>query len=212
MKKKTGKNKFGGRRGSLYTPMSELEQEALSRLVELHNLVVHVLGWGRIDAPRVKAGDLRLGLQFRMDFTAPPGPTPVHYFDLELRTRSGTLLFKERQATIFNGKPVTVAAGLYLDMAWDIAITAIDPKIVKEVLPGALGLTSRFQDKDTGEITTFGNQKMGAGLRNDLIKLRKGEAANRADTVKKAQKAKQMEHDAGIRVDPSKMGTGKDPG
>ena len=209
---KREKNQFGGIRGSNYTPMTEIEQEALSRIHERQDFVVHVLGWGRIDMPRVVVGDLRLGIAFRMDFTAPAAPTPVHFFDLELRTRDGNLLYKERQPTIYNGKPVTVAAGLYLDMVWDIAITAIDPKIVKKYMPGALGLTSRFQDKDTGEITTFGNQKMNSAMKRDLISLRNQESRNKADTVAQAKKAKKMMDDAGIKIDRSKLNTGKDPG
>jgi len=216
MSKKKGKkgNRYGGKTtmGGLYTPMTEIEQEALHRLVDNQNLVVHVLGWGRVDSPRVVVGDLRLGLSFRMDFTAPAAPTPVHFFDMELRTRSGILLYKERQATILDGKPVTVAAGLYLDMVWDIAITAIDPKLVKHIMPNAIGLTSRFQDKDTGDITMFGNQKMNAAERRDLLNLRQQEARSRQDTARQVKKAEDMADKAGIKLDPTKMGTGKEPG
>ncbi len=200
------------RKFSLYTPMSETEQDALSRLVENQDLVVHILGWGRVDAPRVLLGDLRLGIHFRMTFDRPAVPTPVHFLDLELKTRSGILLYKERQTAMYGGKPLSVAAGVYLDMAWDIAITAIDPKVVKLILPHARGLTSRFQDKDTGDITTFGNQKMNADERAKLIKLRSQEAASRVDTRQQTAKAEKAADDAGVKLDPTKMDTGKDPG
>lgn len=205
MAKKKGKNRFGGIAKSNYTPMSEIEQEALSRLVEAKDMVVHILGWGRVDNPRVIYGDLRLGLQWRMDFMKPAAPTPVHWFDLELRTRSGVLLFKERQSTMYAGRPMQVAAGLYMDMVWDIAIVAMDPKIVKMIMPGAVGLTSRFQDRDTHEITLFGNSRMNSEDRAELIKLRQAEARNRADTAKTVQKAVEKAKADGVKVDPSKM-------
>ena len=213
MTKKT-RNRFGGKnsKGGLYTPMTEIEQEALSRLVENQNLVIHIVGWGRVDAPRVIVGDLRLALHFRLTFDRPAAPTPVHFLDLELRTRSGILLFKERQSTIYAGRALQVAAGVFVDMAWDIAITAIDPKVVKHILPGAIGLTSRFQDKDTGDITMFGNQKMNAERRHDLVDLRDREAASRKDTKQQVAKAEKASDEAGVKLDPSKMGTGKDPG
>jgi hypothetical protein len=203
----SGKNKKFG----LYTPMSETEQDALSRLVENQDLVVHILGWGRVDAPRVLLGDLRLGIHWRMDFTKPAAPTPVHFFDLELKTRSGTLLFKERQTAMYGGKPLAIANGVFLDMAWDIAITAIDPKLVKHILPNAHGLTSRFQDKDTHEITMFGNILLSAAERAAMVKLRRQEAASRVDTRQQTAKAEKAAQEAGVIRDPSKMGTGKDP-
>ncbi len=202
---KRDKNRFGGVAGSNYTPMSGVEQEALSRMVEAQDMVVHILGWGRVDNPRVIYGDLRLGLQWRMDFVKPEAPTPVHWFDLELRTRGGVLLFKERQSTMYAGKPIAVAAGMFMDMVWDIAIMAMDPKIVKMVMPNAFGLTSRFQDKDTREITLFGNTKMSSEDRSELTKLRKAEAANREDTAQQVQKAVDKQKADGVKIDPSKM-------
>ena len=205
MADKKGKNIFGGIAGSNYTPMTEIEQEAISRLVEAKDMVVHIKGWGRVDNPRIIYGDLRLGIQWRMDFTAPAAPTPVHWFELELRTRSGVLLFSERQSTMYAGKPLQVAAGLYMDMVWDIAVMAMDPKIVKMIMPGAIGFTSRFQDKDTGDITLFGNTKMTAEQRNALVDLRQREAANRADTAAKTKRAEDKAIADGVRIDPSKM-------
>src|SRR3989338_6957014 len=126
------KNLFGGGgRFGLYTPMSETEQEVLSRLIEQKDLRVHIVGLGVVDSPRAKFGDLRLSLSFRLDFTAPEFPMPVPFFDLELRTGSGLLLFKERQSTMYGGRPIEVASGVYLDLVWEIAIQAMDPSVVK---------------------------------------------------------------------------------
>jgi hypothetical protein len=183
------KNPFGGRKGSLYTPLSEDEQEVLARLVESQDLRVIVKSWTTIDQPRVIYGDLRLSLAFRIHFTRPELPTPVHFFDLELRTGAGLLLFKERQSTQYNGKPIEVAEGVFMDMVWDIAIMAMDPKIVKALKPGARGLTSRWQDRDTGELTLMGNARLSHEQQKLLRKTRQGEARNRADTAQQVKKA-----------------------
>ena len=185
------KNQFGGRKGSLYTPMSEIEQEALMRMTERQDLEVRIKGWACIQNPKVVVGDLRLGISFRLHFEegkAPIAPTPVYYFDLELWS-AGKCLFKERQTAVYAGNALSVAAGMYLDMVWDIAITALDPKFVKMLMPHTIGLTSRFQDKDTGDFTLFGNNKFNDQLKPDLIKLRKGEASVRKDTAQQTKKA-----------------------
>jgi len=205
-KKDKGTNRWGGgNRHSNYTPMSETEQEAFSRLVHAQELVVNIKGWGRVDNPRVIYGDLRISLMWRMDFVKPAAPTPVHWFDLELWTRSGILLFKEKQTTMYGGKPIQVAAGVYLDMVWDIAVMAMDPKIVKAIMPSAIGLTSRFVDKDTHELTLLGNTRMGSEDRLALTELRKAEAANREDTAKQVQKAVDKAKEDGVIIDESKM-------
>lgn len=185
------KNIFGGgNKNSLYVPMSEVEQEVISRLVEQKDLRVHIVGWGVVNNPRVVFGDLRLSLIFRVSFDRPPPPgIPVHFFDLELRTGSGLLLFKDRKSVEYNGKPVMAAAGVYFDMIWDIAIAAIDPKLVKALKPGATGLTSRLQDRDTGDLTVEGNMRLDSKKRKTLHTLRKGEAASRADDAAKLSKA-----------------------
>ena len=189
----SGKNPFGGgNKNSLYTPMSDVEQEVVARLRDTGDLRVHIKGWGVVAEPRVIVGDLRVALHFRMTFDEPhatEAPQPLHYIDLELRTGTGLLLAKERQATLYNYKPVQVAAGMFLDMVWDLAIQAMDPAIVKTIKPSATGLTSRWQDRDTGEMTMFGNTKMTSGLRNTLVNMREGEAKARTHTAKQAAKA-----------------------
>jgi len=184
------KNPFGGIAGSMYTPMSEDEQEVLDRLVASRDLDVIIKGWGFIRGVQAgKTGDLRIAIPLALDFDRPEVPVPVHYFDLELRTGSGILLFAERQSTIYNNAPIMIGAGTSLQMVWDIAIKHMDPKLVKALKPGALGLTSRWIDKDTGDITMYGNTRMSAKDKALLRNLRRGEAASRQDTAQKAVRA-----------------------
>jgi hypothetical protein len=185
----TDKNPFGGLVGMGYTPMSEDEQEVISRLVAAKDLRVNIVGWGYVDEPQIIFGDLRLGVSFRMHFNKPEAPMPVTYFDLELRTRTGLLLFKERQSCMYAGKPLQIASGVFLDMIWDIAIKAMDPKLVKMLKPGATGLTSRWQDRDTGDMTLFGNNRMNDNLKRQLVDIRLHEEANKADAVKQVARA-----------------------
>jgi hypothetical protein len=184
------KNRFGGGnpRGG-YTPMSEDEQEVVSRLVAARDLDVHIIGWGVIREPLATFGDLRVTIPLQITFNRPAIPVPVHYFDLELRTGSGILLFKERQSTEYDQKPLAVGAGTSLSMVWHIAIRAMDPKLVKELKPGAIGLTSRWIDRDTGDFTHLGNTKMKSDDKEALRIVRTGEAIARRDTAQKAARA-----------------------
>jgi hypothetical protein len=175
------KNEFGGRKGSSYTPMSEDEQEVISRLVESKDLKIIIKGWGEVSNPVVRFGDLRVSLAFRVNFSGSQIPVPVYFFDMELRTGSGMLVFKERQPTVYDGKPVNIAGGMYLDMVWDIAISSMDPKFVKSIKPGAVGLTSRWLDRDTGARTLVGNNVITPTLRNKLRNIREGERASRIE-------------------------------
>jgi len=184
------KNIFGGGNSkSMYTPLTEIEQECILRLIESKQLILNIVEWGFVEAPKAKFGDLRLGIEWRMNFDKPETPMPVHYFDLELKTRSGILLYKERQSTLYGGKPLMVAAGMYIDLVWDIALTSIDPKVVKKIMPMARGLTSRWLDRDTGNFTLFGNTKMKESLKESLVTLRTLERNNKIDTRNKTKKA-----------------------
>jgi hypothetical protein len=156
--------------------MSEDEQEVLSRLVQTRDLDVIIVGWGYIKGVSASFGDLRLDVPIQITFTAPEIPQEVDHFDLELRTGSGMLLFRERQSTRYNNQPLMVGSGTTLSMIWTIAIRAMDPKVVKMYKPGALGLTSRWVDRDTGDFTFLGNTKLSAQNRELLRKLRLGEA------------------------------------
>jgi len=184
------KNPFGGGNPHfMYVPMSELEQEALSRLVEAGDLHINVVDWGVVNKPRIVFGDARLSLYFRLSFDRPEAPVPVYFFDLELETGTGLMLVKERLSTTYAGRPIQVAAGMFYDLVWDIQVFSMDPRLVKALLPGAIGLTSRLQDKDTGAMTLQGNMKLNSKEKALLRQVRKGEAAARADTVQQAVKA-----------------------
>ena len=155
------KNVFGGANAhSLYVPLTEDEQEVMGRLVEADDLELVIHGWGVLHKPKIIVGDLRISIQFTLSFNAPETLQPIHYVDLELRTRAGMSLFKQRQPTVVNGQPLMVAAGVFVDMAWDIALHHIDPKVVKMIKPGVIGLTSRRLDKETGEPTFRGNMDL----------------------------------------------------
>jgi hypothetical protein len=187
-------NAFGGKNaGSNYVPMSEDEQEVLSRLIEMEDLEVHVINWGILNQPKFTLGDKRLAVKFTLNFNAPALPMPVHYFDLELRTRSGLVLYSERQPTLYGGLPISVQAGTELQMVWDIAIDRIPPSIVKMFKPDAHGLTSRWTDKDTGDINYLtGNMNLDAVQRKLLEKLQKGKAVVKKMNAAELAKATKM--------------------
>ena len=180
----------GGNKRSLYVPVSEVEQEAISRLVEADDIEVHIINWGVLHKPKVQFGDKRLSIGIEMHFTAPPLPMDVYYFDLELRTRSGLVLFTERHATLYGGQPIKVGAGTVLHMSWDIAIARMNPALVKMLVPGATGLTSRLTDKDTGEQTLTGNMDLNAAQKGLINKLYLGEQKLKKMDAKKNKEAK----------------------
>lgn len=199
-----GTNLFGGANSQgLYVPMSDDEQEVIHRLIEAEDIVLFIHGWGRLDRPRFLVGDHRIGVQFRLTFNRPEKPMPVWFFDLELKTRTGISLCKERLPTMYNGQPVAVQAGMFLDMQWDIALHSMDPKLVKLLKPGAFGLTSRRQDKDTGQMTDQGNMKLDANQRAALHALESAQAANRAEATKQVVEATK---EAGYKVKRTKDG------
>ena len=160
------KNIFGGGNSlSLYTPMSEDEQEVLHRLIEQDNLEIHIIGWGIVNKfERISFGDMRLQIVFRLILTAPAMHIPVPYFDLELRTRTGILLMKSQYPLTEGGEPRMLGAGSELKLAWEIAIRHMDPEFVKLMKPGAMGLTTRE-----------GNYKLPEQHMNTLRGLRKVE-------------------------------------
>jgi hypothetical protein len=185
------KNTFGGGNArSLYVPMSEVEQEVIARLVESGDLHVHIVGWGVVHSPVVTFGDLRLSIPIQITFNRPEIPILVDEFTLELRTGAGLLLFREKQSAEYGGQPLAIGRGTVLTMVWDIAIQSIDPKLVKLIKPGATGLTSRLQDKDTGQMTLVGNMKLNRKQRRELEMVRRGEAKAREHTKAKVAKAK----------------------
>lgn len=188
-------NVFGGKGKGLYVPISEIEQEFISRLVENKDLYVVIHQWGHVNQPRVTFGDKNLHVGFKMVFDRPATPMSVYQFDMELKTRSGISLFRQKMSTEYGGRPLMVMQGLELDMVWDIAIKNIDPRLIKQLMPKTLGLTSRLQDKSTGEITLLGNMNLnleGRRLAHDLNEREKAlpamEEKVRAEARAQAQK------------------------
>lgn len=174
--KPQGKNLFGGgNKNSLYTPMSEIEQEFISRVAEAGDFRIHILGHGVVSEPLITIGDLRVSFMFNVPFDHPEVPQPLWYLDLELRHASGVLLFKERQPTTLGGQPQLAGKGLMWTMAWDIAVKAMAPKVVKDLMPSAFGLTSRWVDKDTGKLSHLGNSQLSSRQKIALVGLRQGE-------------------------------------
>lgn len=200
----TGINTFGGKNEhSLYVPLSEDEQEVLNRIVEAQDLEIHVIGWGVVQKPLITFGDKRVSLVFRMSFNAPALPRLTHFFDLELKTISGISLLRQRYP-LNPPQGVEVMAGMYLDMAWDIAIDHMSPELVKAIKPGAIGLTSRRLDKDTGERTLLGNMAPTHTQKNLLQHLDNSSAKVRMDDVKASIKATVAEgHE--IKIDGDKI-------
>ena len=77
--------------------------------------------------------------------------------------------------------------GVFLDLVWDIAVRSVDPNLVKAVVPGATGLTSRLQDKDTGLLTLTGNMRLSTQEKQALKRLRNAEAMAKADTARRVR-------------------------
>jgi len=185
------KNMFGGGNpGSLYVPLSEDEQEVLYRLVEANNLEVFIHEWNyTITSLRLLHGDLRVSVIFRVNFDRPAGTMPVHYLDLDLRTHDGISLFRKKYPTVMkNGQPIQVGDGIFLDLAWDIAIDHMSPELVKALKPGALGLTSRRLDPVTRERTVSGNMRLTPEQTATARVLDKFAAQSRAQDEKNLQK------------------------
>jgi hypothetical protein len=172
------KNMFGGGNArSLYLPISDTEQELISRLADANDFVIIIHGWGYVNEPRLTFGDKNLHFYFKMSFDRPENPMAVHFFDLELKTRSGVSLFRQKMSTEYGGQPILISAGVELDLVWDISIKNIDPKLVKALMPGVVGLTSRLQDTTTGDITSVGNMKLDSTQKRVLLDLERREKA-----------------------------------
>lgn len=184
-------NPFGGQNAlGIYVPMSDIELSLLERLIQARDLKVIVHGWGYIDGPDVTFGDSILHVPIKMDLLAPAEPIPVPYFDLELQTHGGVFLYRETMPCLYDGEPILLGAGSHVEMIWDIAIRRIDPQTLKALMPGAIGLTSRWTDKDTGALTDHGNMKLTGHKRALLETLRSGEKtvnALRTEEIRKAR-------------------------
>lgn len=168
------KNIFGGGNpNSLYVPMTDVEQEVLSRLVESNNFRLVIKGWGYIEQPKIKFGDARIQVLIDITFQKPETPIPVRELVLSLQTQDGKVIF-EKTEPITSAKPLLIGKGLHLVFAWEILIHHLNPAFVKKIKPGAIGLTSRRLDKDTGQATLTGNMQTTELQRRLLKTMQKG--------------------------------------
>jgi len=196
------RNPFGGKNPhGMYVPMSEDEIEVLYRLAEAGEFKVVIKGdtpdgqsveWGYVNGFKVgkymgpetyygqslvTIGDKRITFFFRMNFTAPAIPQPNYFFDMEVWAL-GHLFFSQRFPTEVGGNPIQVVAGMYHDFALDVAVDQIDPRIVKQVKPKAIGLTSRQ-----------GNMRLDREHQNLLVKTQQGEKTVREMSEQEARAA-----------------------
>ncbi|MFA6235359.1 MAG: hypothetical protein WC824_14380 [Bacteroidota bacterium] len=186
----------GGNPHGVYVPLTEDEQEVLQRIVDSKDVELVIHDWAVLSQPNITFGDLRVCVKFRLNF-GPGRPTPVRYFDLELRFASGEPIFRQKLPVEINGQPVMVGHGVgvdFLDLAWDIAIDHMDPAFVKRVKPGAFGLTSRRLDRDTKERTFSGNMKLTNTQSNWLEVIDKGAEEIRAEDAKRIDAAIEKSH------------------
>jgi|GEM_PF-1815655 len=189
-------NPFGGKNPhGMYVPITDDEMEVVARIAEAGGFRLVVADWGRVDGftlavpgerytgrPLVVMGDKRVSFYFRMTFSAPEVPQPNWYFDVEVWAFD-RLLFSKRMPTEQNGHPIEIVAGMSIDLALDIALDKMDPAFVKEVKPGATGLTTRH-----------GNLHLDLHRQRLLRETRAGEKAvreiSRREAVEATQKAK----------------------
>ena len=187
------RNPFGGKNPhGMYVPLTDTELEVLERLADAQEFKVVVKDWGFVTGfrrgryneqwhmsptPLVVFGDKRISFYFRMNFNAPIVPQPNWYFDMEVWAL-GYRLFSQRMPTEHAGKPIQVAAGMFLDMALDVALDRIDPKIIKAVKPKAWGLT-----------TKHGNMRLDSYHQRLLVETQEGEKKVREIAKKEAKRA-----------------------
>ena len=186
------RNPFGGKnRHGLYVPLTETELEVIERLAEAGEFQIVVRDWGVIrhflpgkydpvewaknPRPLISFGDKRISFFFRMSLQAPAVPQPNWYFDMEVWAM-GILFFSQRMPTEYNGRPIDLVAGIDFDWALDVALDQIDPMVVKQIKPGAIGLTTRH-----------GNMRLDVGQQKLLHLVRKLERDTRETDKREAQ-------------------------
>lgn len=153
-------NLFGGKaKNALYFPMSEDEQETISRIIEAKETIPQVTLVGPfgevnpvVDDFRMKHGDSRVQVDLFLKFETPVIWVPVHLAKLSLFYKE-RLLFSEEQSLIYGGQAESVGQGKTLALRWDIQIKKINPELVKLVKPGSIGLTSRVGNTHYNEET-----------------------------------------------------------
>jgi hypothetical protein len=196
----------------MYVPLTDDELEVLERLALAGEFKVVVKDWGHVTGfapgrydprtfqgqPIVAFGDKRISFYFRMNFTAPVVPQPCWYFDMEVwalgvrlfpgRRRDEREPFPGRLPTETNGHPIQIAAGVFLDLALDVALDRIDPAVVKAVKPKASGLTTRH-----------GNMHLDTHRQRLLAETQAGERMVREVSA----------HEAAVATAKQKKGTGR---
>tara|TARA_B100001287_G_scaffold271381_1_gene271594 strand:+ start:448 stop:1065 length:618 start_codon:yes stop_codon:yes gene_type:complete len=175
--RKKSKNEFGGgNEASSYIPLTEIEQEFISRLVESGDIVVVLHGWGVV-YPKVSFGDkvLHAQIKFLFDKAPPPPGISVPFFDMELKTQSGISLYRQKMPTSYDNTPIIVSNEVELEMVWDISLKYIDPKLIKLLMPSVIGYTSRLEDRDTHDITVTGNMRLSKDLTRKAYDMHENE-------------------------------------
>lgn len=185
---KRGTNTFGGKNQTLYIPLTDIEQEFISRLVEMGEIIVVLHGFG-VTQPRVTFGDknLHAHIKFLFDKAPPPPGMSVPFFDMELKTQSGLSLYRQKMPTSYDNTPIRVSNEIELEMVWDIALKFIDPKLIKMLMPQVTGFTTRLEDRDTHEITMTGNMNLNREQIKQAQKLDEAERKIKAYDEKKLQ-------------------------
>jgi len=173
----------------MYVPLTDTELEVLERLALESAFKVVIKDWGFVEnfrlskydantwdgSPIVQFGDKRISFYFTMNFSAPVIPQPNWFFDMEVWAKGRKLFGPTRYPTTDNGQPIQIAAGMQLGLALDLALDQIDPKIVKDIKPGAVGLTSRH-----------GNMRLNIHDQRLLQKVQENERRVRELTAKDA--------------------------
>lgn len=178
-------NPFGGKNPhGMYVPITDDEMEVLERLAQAEEFRIVIKDWGYVDKLKIVFGDKNAHFYFTMHFNAPVVPQPNWYFDIELWAK-GHKLFAQRMPTQTGGKPIEIVAGLELQLCLDISLDQIDPKIVKEIKPGSIGLTSRH-----------GNMHLDSENKRILSDLQNSEARVRKMSEQEATKATKDMKDA----------------
>jgi len=132
----------------------------------------------------VSFGDKNIHFYFRLNYKAPALPQPNWFFDMEVWAM-GHKLFSQRMPTEHGGQPWQIVAGIYHDLALDVSLNMIDPRIVKEIKPRAIGLTTRH-----------GNMHLDLKRQRILANVRAGERAVREMSAGDAKAATEKKNKA----------------
>lgn len=138
-----------------YTPLTNDEQDVLSRLIdEGRELYVEVraldcsgedkriVSEGFHPEPEITWGDKRIQVQFPLEFTRPSVLTPIHALHLQLKMRDESVLVDDIQpARGPNGNAIRIMEGTTLDLIWDVMIDRIPDRFQKRIRPGLTGKT-----------------------------------------------------------------------